>query len=121
MQRIMLKSKIHRARVTATRVDYEGSLAIDEVLLAAADILPGEQVWVLNMRNGERFITYAIKGRKGSGEMCLNGPAAHLGEVDDEILVLSFSGVEEEAAKEWKPRIVFVDHGNRIIKKKGGE
>ena len=78
MQRIMLKSKIHRATVTGLELDYEGSIAIDPLLLEAADILPGEQVQVLNINNGERFITYAILGRRGSGQMMLNGPAARL-------------------------------------------
>ena len=78
MQRIMLKSKIHRATVTGLELDYEGSIAIDPILLAAADILPGEQVQVLNLQNGERLITYAILGKRGSGQMMLNGPAARL-------------------------------------------
>jgi len=114
MFRTMLRSKIHRARITATELEYEGSITIDSILMEEADILPGEQVWVLNMRNGERFVTYAIKGKPGSGEICLNGPAAHLGEVGDEIMILTFSVVEEKRAKEWKHRVIFVDRKNRI-------
>jgi len=114
MLRIMLKSKIHRARVTGAELEYEGSIAIDSNLMKEADILPGEQVWVLNMRNGERFITYAIKSKKDSGEICLNGPSAHLGKIGDEVLILSFVSLEEREIKDYKPRIIFVDKKNRI-------
>jgi len=114
MFRTMLKSKIHRARITATELEYEGSITIDSLLMKEADILPGEQVWVLNMRNGERFITYAIKGKEDSGEICLNGPAAHLGEVGDEVLILSFVTLEEREAGNYKPKVIFVDKKNRI-------
>ena len=114
MLRTMLKSKIHRARITAAQLEYEGSITIDSLLMKEADILPGEQVWVLNMRNGERFITYAIKGSEGSGEICLNGPAAHLGEIGDEVLILSFVSLEEKEVRDYKPKIILVGKGNKI-------
>ncbi|OIN97150.1 aspartate 1-decarboxylase [Candidatus Desantisbacteria bacterium CG1_02_38_46] len=115
MLRIMLKSKIHRARITAAELEYEGSITIDSLLMREADILPGEQVWVLNMRNGERFITYVIKGSEDSGEICLNGPAAHLGKVGDEVLILSFVSVDEKDIKNYKLKIVLVDKKNKIV------
>ena len=90
MQRQMLKSKIHRARVTGTELYYEGSISIDPVLLEAADILPGEKVEVLNLNNGSRIETYAIKGKKNSGEVCLNGPSARFACPGDEIIVLAY-------------------------------
>lgn len=114
MLRTMLKSKIHRAKITAAELEYEGSITINSKLMKEADILPGEQVWVLNMRNGERFITYAIKGRENSGEICLNGPAAHLGEVGDEVLILTFVSLEEKELCNYKPKIVLVDKENKI-------
>ena len=87
--RIMLKSKIHRARVTGLNLDYEGSITIDRKIMEEADILPYEQVQVLNINNGARFVTYAIKGEPDSGEICLNGAAARLGVEGDTIIILS--------------------------------
>lgn len=112
--RSMLKSKIHRARVTHANVDYEGSLSIDPVLLKAADILPGEEVQVWNVTRGTRFSTYAIEGPQGVGEMSVNGAAAHLCNPDDRIIVATFVWMEEEEARKFKPAIVFVDDQNRI-------
>lgn len=118
MQRIMMKSKIHRATVTGLELDYEGSIAIDENLLEAADILPGEQVQVLNLNNGERFITYAIRGTRGTGEMMLNGPAARLAVKGDIIIVVTYANVDEAEAKTFKPNVVLVDSQNKAVSKK---
>ena len=116
MQRIMLKSKIHRATVTGLELDYEGSIAIDPLLLEAADIFPGEQVQVLNINNGERFITYAILGRRGSGQMMLNGPAARLAYRGDIIIVAAYAAVEDAEARRFKASVVKVDAKNRVVK-----
>ena len=116
MQRIMLKSKIHRATVTGLELDYEGSIAIDPNLLEAADILPGEQVQVLDLQNGERFVTYAILGKRGSGQMMLNGPAARLAYKGDTIIVAAYAMVEEAEAKKFKALVVKVDAKNRLLK-----
>jgi aspartate 1-decarboxylase len=113
----MLKSKIHRATLTGAELDYEGSIAIDADLMKAADMLPGEQVHVLNMANGARLITYVIQDPAGSGTIMLNGPAARLGAPGDEVIVLSYSEMEEEEARLHKPRVVFVDQENRVCAK----
>lgn len=114
MQRIMLKSKIHRATLTGTDLDYEGSITIDPILLEAADILPNEQVHVLNLNNGNRLITYAIEGKRGSGTMLLNGPAARCGMVGDIVVVLTYANVDDKELPEYRPNIVLVDHENRL-------
>ena len=116
--RTMLKSKIHRARVTGLSVDYEGSITIDQKLMAEADILPYEQVQVLNINNGARFTTYAIEGSKGSGQICLNGAAARLAKKGDLIIILSYCQVEDSDAANFMPRLVYVDAENRIIQTK---
>jgi aspartate 1-decarboxylase len=118
MQRIMMKSKIHRAAVTGLEIDYEGSISIDEDLLEAADILPGEQVHVLNLNSGARFETYAIRGRRGSGEMMLNGPAARLAVKGDLIIVLTYSPMSDAEARAHEPLVVKVDARNRPLKAK---
>lgn len=112
--RIMLKSKIHRARVTETNVDYEGSITIDRKLMEEADILPYEQVQVLNINNGARFATYAIEGE--SGEICLNGAAARLVAKGDTTIILSYCSVEDEEARNFIPKLVYVDAKNAVIK-----
>jgi len=109
----MLRSKIHRARITGTELDYEGSITIDRELLDAADILAGEQVHVLNINNGERFITYTIAAPRGSGIVLLNGPAARRGVVGDKIIVISYGQVSEQKAKGLQPKTVFVNDKNR--------
>ena len=109
----MLKSKIHRATLTGTELDYEGSITIDQDLLSKADILPNEQVHVLNVNNGARFVTYAIAAPPGSGKVLLNGAAARLGVPGDRLIVLAFCLVDEEEAKRSEPRLVFVDEINR--------
>jgi aspartate 1-decarboxylase len=110
----MLKSKIHRARVTDCNIDYEGSITIDTVLLKAADILPYERVEVLNIHNGARFTTYAIEGEAGSGDICLNGAAARLASRGDIVIILTYHDVPADEACHLKPRVVYVDEKNRI-------
>jgi len=114
--RIMLKSKIHRARVTDGNIDYEGSITIDKKLTAEADILPYEQVQVLNINNGARFSTYAIEGEEGSGEICLNGAAARLAVKGDIVIILSYCHVSDEEARDFSPKLVHVDAKNSIVK-----
>lgn len=114
MLRTILKSKIHRARVTETNLYYEGSITIDTKLMDKADILPGERVEVFNLNSGQRLQTYAIKGKIGSGVICLNGPASRGVCVGDEIIIVSYVLVEEKEAKTIKPKIITVDERNRI-------
>ena len=116
--RIMLKSKIHRARVTKLNIDYEGSITIDSKLMEEADIFPYEQVQVLNINNGARFATYAISAQPNSGEICINGAAARLVAKGDIIIILSYCHVEDEEARHFTPRIVHVDAQNTIIEAK---
>jgi aspartate 1-decarboxylase len=111
----MCKSKISGVRVTDTQVHYEGSITIDEDLLLASDILPGEKVEVLNLNNGSRIETYAIAGQKGSGVICLNGAAAHTGKIADELIILAYYLVEDKDAKKVKIKRVHVDKNNKII------
>ncbi|MFH1707419.1 MAG: aspartate 1-decarboxylase [Planctomycetota bacterium] len=116
MQRIMLRAKIHRATVTRTELEYEGSLTVDRDLMDAAGMLPGEQVHVVNLNNGARIETYLISGRRKSGEICLNGPAARTGMPGDRVIVLTYAPMDEAEARAWKPLIVHVDGRNRIRK-----
>ncbi|OGO03346.1 MAG: aspartate 1-decarboxylase [Chloroflexi bacterium RBG_13_53_26] len=112
--RTMLRSKIHRARVTGGNVDYEGSITIDRALMEAADILPYEMVHVLNVNNGARFQTYAIEGKTGSGEIVLNGAAARLAAREDIVIILTYCTVSEEEARNIEPVVVYVDASNNI-------
>ena len=114
--RIMLKSKIHRARVTETNIDYEGSITIDARLMEEADILPYEQVQVLDINNGARLATYAIEGEPGSGEICLNGAAARLVTKGDTVIILSYCHVEENETRNFTPTLVHVDENNVITR-----
>ena len=116
--RTLLRSKIHRARVTECNVDYEGSITIDTDLMEAADILPYERVDVLNINNGARFSTYVIEGQEGSGEICLNGAAARLVAKDDLVIILSYQQVSDEDASMIAPKMVYVDSQNKITAKK---
>ena len=116
--RTMLKSKIHRARVTRCNVDYEGSITIDKDLTEAADLLPYERVDVLNINNGARFNTYVIEGERGSGEICLNGAAARLVAKGDIVIILSYHAVPEDEAITATPRLIYVDSENRIVEAK---
>ena len=115
MQRFMLRSKIHRATLTGTELDYEGSIAIDRDLIRAADLLPGEQVHVLNLNNASRLITYIIEAPAGSGTVLLNGPAARLGLKGDKVVVLAYGAFSEEEARRLKPIVVKVDDQNRPL------
>ncbi|MBA7589790.1 Aspartate 1-decarboxylase [subsurface metagenome] len=116
--RIMLKSKIHRARVTEANLEYEGSVAIDKRLMDEADIRPYEQVQVLNANNGARFITYAIEAPTDSGMIGIQGPAARLVSKDDTVIILTYRNVEEAEVKNFLPRLVYVDENNVITKTK---
>ena len=113
MQRIMVKSKIHRAVITGADLHYEGSLAIDSLLLGKADIFPGEQVHVYNVNTGHRLITYAIPAAPGSGTIMLNGAAARLGAVGDHVIICTFAQMENAEAVGFKPRVILVDAHNR--------
>jgi len=113
MFRTLLKSKIHRATVTHCELHYEGSCAIDENLLEASDIVENEQIHVWNINNGERFVTYAIKGERGSGMISLNGSAARRASVGDLVIIASFAQVHEDKACTHQPQLVFVDEANR--------
>ncbi len=114
MQRIMLKSKIHRATLTGANPDYEGSIAVDRDLLEAADMIPGEQVHVLNLNNGARLVTYLIEAPAGSGTMLLNGPAARLGLAGDIVVLITYANVETAELPGYQPTVVHVDSQNRI-------
>lgn len=114
MRRIMLKAKIHKAKVTETNLDYEGSLTLDESLMEAADMIPYEQVHVYNLSNGERFLTYLIKGEKNSGVVGVLGAAAHKAKVGDELIIASYVVVEEKSMDYFMPKILIVDETNRI-------
>lgn len=114
MQRIMLKSKIHRATVTDANIDYEGSITLDEDLMEAAALLPFEQVHIYNITNGERFRTYVIKGGRGKGDVCVNGAAAHLAKKGHIIIIASYAGMDEKEAAVHQPVLVYVDDENRI-------
>jgi aspartate 1-decarboxylase len=113
----MLKSKIHRARVTGANINYEGSIGIDKRLMEEADILPYEQVQVLNVNNGARFSTYAIEGK--TGEICLNGAAARLAAPGDIVIILTYCDVPEEEVRGYEPKRVYVDVNNHITDVKG--
>lgn len=116
MLRTMLKSKIHRAVLTDANLNYMGSITIDRDLMDTADILPFEQVQVVNNNNGARFETYVIEGERGSGKICLNGAAARLGEPGDILIILSYVQLTDEEARNYRPTVVFVDEKNRIVK-----
>jgi aspartate 1-decarboxylase len=113
MIRTLLKSKIHRVAVTQCELHYEGSCAIDEDLLDAADIAENEQIHIWNINNGERFITYAIRGKRGSGMVSINGSAARRASVGDLVIIASFAGVGEAQLAMHKPKLVFVDDQNK--------
>ena len=117
MLRTMLKSKIHRATLTGTELHYKGSIAVDRALLEKADILPGEQVHVLNINTGDRLITYAIAAPRRSGTIMLNGPAARAGMVGDPVVILAYGELDDVAARRLKPIVVHVDSKNRPRKK----
>jgi len=117
MQRYMLKSKIHRATLTGCELNYAGSITIDEGLMEKADLLPGEQVQVLNLSTGDRFITYTIPAPRDSGTVLLNGPAARLGVPGDQVIIISYCQLDEKDARQHKPIVVHVDEKNRLAPK----
>ena len=113
----VLKSKIHRVRVTQANLNYVGSITIDEDLMDAANMIEGEKVQILDINNGERFETYIIKGERGSGCICLNGAAARKVAVDDLVIIVSYAMLDFEEAKSFKPWVIFPDSAtNRIVK-----
>lgn len=111
----VLKSKIHRARVTQAELNYVGSITIDEDLMDAANIIANEKVQIVNNNNGARFETYVIKGERGSGMICLNGAAARLVQVGDVVIIISYALMEQKEAKEYEPLLVFPNENNRLI------
>ena len=116
MQIHLLKSKIHRAGVTAANVNYEGSLTIDSGLMAQAGLHAFERILCSNLANGERFETYAIPGERGPGAIVLNGAAARLGKAGDLLTIMSFAEVDAAEAKSWKPQVIVLGDGNTIIR-----
>lgn len=117
----MFHGKIHRAVVTQARLDYMGSITIDEDLLEAAGILPGEKVQIVNNNNGERLETYTISGKRGSGVICLNGAAARKAQVGDTVIIIAYALMDEKEAKANKPKVVMVDEHNHILSDIGQE
>lgn len=116
MQLTMLKCKLHRARVTHAELDYDGSCAIDTRLLELAGIQEFEQIQIYNITNGERFTTYAIKAEAGSGIISVNGAAAHKAGVNDRVIICAYTGMEEAQARVFKPRLVYLDDTNRVVR-----
>nr|WP_262899611.1 aspartate 1-decarboxylase [Chryseosolibacter histidini] len=110
----VLKSKIHRAKITQAELHYVGSITIDENLMDAANMIEGEKVQVVNVNNGERLETYVIKGQRGSGTVCLNGPAARKAQVGDIVIIVSYASMEFEEAKKFKPTIIFPTPDNKL-------
>ena len=112
MQIEVVKSKIHQATVTGADLNYIGSVTIDEVLMEASNIIEGEKVQIVNINNGERLETYAIRGERNKGEICLNGPAARKVQKGDLIIIISYAHMNFEEAKSFKPTLIFPDHNN---------
>jgi aspartate 1-decarboxylase len=117
MYRNMLRSKIHRATVTGADLHYEGSVTIDQDLMAQADILPHQEVEIWNVTNGERFRTYALRGRANSGVVCINGAAAHKAKEGDLVIIATFGWMSESETCTWEPKVVFVDDRNRAVQR----
>lgn len=115
MYRQILKAKIHRATVTDSRVDYEGSVTVDEELLRTADIAPWEKVLIANLNNGSRIESYAIPGEAGSGVVCMNGGAAKYAQKGDLVIIMSFAVMTDEELERHQPKVVYVDKQNRIL------
>ena len=112
----VMKSKIHRARVTQAELNYVGSITIDEDLMDEADIIANEKVQIVNNNNGARLETYVIPGKRGTGTICLNGAAARMVQVGDIVIIISYALMNREEAKAHKPKLVFPDDNNRLIK-----
>lgn len=114
MQIEILKSKVHRAVITEANLNYVGSLTLDEDLMDAANMIENEKITVVNANNGERLETYLIKGKRGSGVVCLNGPAARKGSEGDVVIIISYAQMDFEEAKKFKPSVVFPKEGNKL-------
>lgn len=114
----MLKSKLHRGKVTDCNMDYEGSIEIDEDLMDAAGILSYEQVHVYDINNGNRFVTYAIPGKRGGGSVMVNGAAARLAQINDRIIVAAYGIIDKREEKKYKPKVVLLDENNQIVEVK---
>ncbi len=112
----IFKSKIHRVRVTQAELHYVGSITIDEDLIESVNLIPNEKVQIVNVNNGERLETYVIKGERGSGMVCLNGPAARKVQVGDVIIIISYATMDWEEAKTFEPTVVFPDENNRLLR-----
>ena len=121
MFRTMMKSKLHRARVTEANLHYVGSITIDEDLMEEADLLENEKVQVVNNANGARFETYVIRGERASGVICLNGAAARLVQPGDEVIIISYAMMDDREAREWQPRIVILNAQNKVVDVRLGE
>ena len=124
MTRKLLRGKIHRATVTGADLHYEGSVTVDQDLMDGCDLMTHEAVHIWNVTNGERFETYAIPGERGSGVVCVNGAAAHKVRKGDLVIIAAFSWMDEKEARQWKPRVVFVDGENRAVElreERGGQ
>ena len=119
MQIVLLKSKIHRATVTGGDLKYEGSLTIAVDLMEKAGLQPYEKILCGNMANGSRWETYVIKGKRGCGEIVLNGAVAHLGKKGDVLTIMNFCTVSQKEAKKWKPRVIVLGKGNKIVNTRG--
>jgi aspartate 1-decarboxylase len=115
----ILKSKIHRAQITAANVQYEGSLSIDSAMMQKCGMLPYERILCSNMANGARFETYAIPGEAGSRQIVLNGAAALLGKPGDRITIMSFTSVDDTEAKAWQPRVIVLGENNAVVNERG--
>jgi aspartate 1-decarboxylase len=115
----LLKSKLHRARVTEANINYEGSMTIDHDLMDKVGLIPFERILCSNMANAARFETYAIPGKRGSRQIILNGAAAHLGKIGDSLTIMSFTEVEAEEAAKWQPRVIVLGENNAILSERG--
>jgi aspartate 1-decarboxylase len=112
----IVKSKIHRVKITQAELNYVGSVTIDEALMEAANLIPNERVQIVNINNGERLETYVIKGERGSGIICLNGPAARKAAIGDIVIIVSYATMDFEEAKTFQPSVIFPDSNNRLIR-----
>lgn len=119
MQVHLLKSKIHRAQVTASSLDYEGSLTIDADLMTKVGLLPYEKILCSDLTNGNRWETYAIAGKRGTGVIELNGAVAHLGKIGDRLTIMAFTEMDAAKAKKWKPRVIVLGGKNKIVNERG--
>lgn len=111
----VMKSKIHRVKITQAELHYVGSITIDKKLMDTADLVENEKVQIVNINNGERLETYVIEGEEGSGQVCLNGPAARLAQVGDIVIIISYGSIEKSEAKTFKPTIIFPNSENQLI------